>query len=76
MTASIGVVPKKRGRPATGRDPVTAIRLSEEFREAVDRAISDNAQPLSRSEYIRRVLGDHLRAKGYLPAAGDPEATT
>jgi len=63
------VVPKKRrGRPATGRDPVTAIRLSKELRETVDRwAASQDDEP-SRSEAIRRLvliaLGLGLKAKG------------
>ena len=62
------VVPKKRrGRPATGRDPVTAIRLSNELRETVDRwAASQDDEP-SRSEAIRRLvliaLGLGLKAR-------------
>ena len=39
MKKSIGVVPKKRGRPATGRDPVTAIRLSPEMRAQLMRGL-------------------------------------
>jgi hypothetical protein len=54
------VVPrKKRGRPFTGvdnRDPVTAIRLSSEFRAAVDAwAARQDDQP-PRSEAIRRLV--------------------
>jgi len=68
MAKSNKVVPKKgRGRPATGRDPVTAIRLSKELRETVDRwAASQDDEP-SRSEAIRRLvaiaLGLGLKAK-------------
>ena len=62
------VLKKGRGRPATGRDPVTAIRLSNELRETVDRwAASQDDEP-SRSEAIRRLvliaLGLGLKAKG------------
>jgi len=68
-----GVVPKKRrGRPFTGvdnRDPVTAIRLSSEFRAAVDAwAKSQNDKP-PRSEAIRRLVQLGLAAA---PKKGKP----
>jgi hypothetical protein len=54
------VVPrKKRGRPSTGvdnRDPVTAIRLSPEFRAAVDAWAKSQDDNLPRSEAIRRLV--------------------
>jgi hypothetical protein len=64
MAKSNKVVPKKsRGRPATGRDPVTAIRLSKELRETVDKwAGSQDDQP-GRSEAIRRLVELGLKAK-------------
>jgi len=47
---------KKRGRPATGRDPVTAIRLPEDLRVRVEAwAAIQNDKP-SRSEAIRRLV--------------------
>src|SRR5436305_2839429 len=47
---------KKRGRPATGRDPVTAIRLPEDLRVRVEAwAAKLNDMP-SRSEAIRRLV--------------------
>jgi Fe2+ transport system protein FeoA len=57
------VVPKKgRGRPATGRDPVTAIRISEELRANVDSwAAAQDDQP-GRSEAIRRLVEMGLHA--------------
>jgi hypothetical protein len=58
MMKSKAVVPKpnKGGIPATGRDPVTAIRLSTEFRAAVDKwAARQDDQP-PRSEAIRRLV--------------------
>jgi hypothetical protein len=54
------VVPrKKRGRPPTGvdnRDPVTAIRLSPEFRAAVDAWAAGQDDHPPRSEAIRRLV--------------------
>ena len=54
------VVPKKRrGRPFTGvdnRDPVTAIRLSSEFRAAVDAWAKSQDDKPPRSEAIRRLV--------------------
>jgi hypothetical protein len=50
------VVRKRPGRPATGQDPVTAIRLSKELRETVDKwAASQDDEP-GRSEAIRRLV--------------------
>jgi hypothetical protein len=64
MSKSNKVVPKKaRGRPATGRDPVTAIRLSENLRKTVDKwAAKQEGQP-GRSEAIRRLLELGLSTK-------------
>jgi Arc/MetJ-type ribon-helix-helix transcriptional regulator len=55
MKRSIAVVQKKRGRPATGQDPVTAIRLSPDLRERVDKWAARQGSP-SRSEAIRRLV--------------------
>jgi hypothetical protein len=58
------VLPKKgRGRPATGRDPVTAIRLSEELRANVDAWATMQEDELGRSEAIRRLVELGLKAK-------------
>jgi hypothetical protein len=57
------VVRKKRGRPPTGQDPVTAIRLSAELRANVDVwAASQDDEP-GRSEAIRRLVEIGLKAK-------------
>jgi hypothetical protein len=58
MSKSRAVLPKpnKGGRPATGRDPVTAIRLSEEFRAAVDKWAAKQDDKPPRSEAIRRLV--------------------
>jgi DNA-binding XRE family transcriptional regulator len=50
------VIPKKTGRPATGRDPIFALRLPPEMRFAIERwAAGQNDKP-SRSEAIRRLI--------------------
>jgi hypothetical protein len=65
MAKSNQVVPKKgRGRPATGRDPVTAIRLSRELRATVDKWAAKQDDTPSRSEAIRRLVELGLKAKG------------
>ena len=47
---------KKRGRPATGRDPVTAIRLPEDLRVRVEAWAARLRDTPSRSEAIRRLV--------------------
>jgi hypothetical protein len=67
MAKSNKVVPKKgRGRPATGRDPVTAIRLSADLRATVDKWAAKQEDTPGRSEAIRRLveLGLKVKAKG------------
>jgi hypothetical protein len=56
MSKSKKVPPKKRGRPATGRDPVTAIRLSPKIRSTVDRWAARQFDRPGRSEAIRRLV--------------------
>jgi len=55
---------KKRGRPATGRDPVTALRLSTGMRKKVDAWAAGQTDKPGRSEAIRRLVGLGLE---YLP---------
>ena len=61
--ASKNVVRKRPGRPATGQDPVTAIRLSEEMRRDLDdwRRTQDDLP--SRSEAIRRLVAIALKKR-------------
>jgi hypothetical protein len=47
---------KKRGRPATGQDPVTAIRLSKNLRASVDRWTRQQPDKPSRSEAIGQLV--------------------
>jgi hypothetical protein len=64
MKASMkNVVRKRPGRPATGQDPVTAIRLSKEMRAAVDAWAGAQDDEPGRSEAIRRLVELGLRVK-------------
>lgn len=59
---SIKVIPKKRrgrGRPATGRDPVLAIRLSDKMRSAIDQW--STGKQMTRSEAIRELIERGLK---------------
>jgi hypothetical protein len=65
MPKSRTVLPKpnKGGRPATGRDPVRAIRLSDEFLSKVDAWSSKQNDEPGRSEAIRRLVELGLTVK-------------
>jgi hypothetical protein len=54
---------KKRGRPATGKDPVSAIRLSLPLRTAIENWAKQQPDKPSRSEAIRRLVEFALAAK-------------
>jgi hypothetical protein len=60
---SIPVVRKKRGRPATGQDPVSAIRLSPALRSAIEIWAKQQPDKPSRSEAIRQLVEFALKAK-------------
>jgi metal-responsive CopG/Arc/MetJ family transcriptional regulator len=47
------------------------FRAPSGLAEALDRAIADQPEPCSRSEFIRRILTEALSAKGYLPHRDD-----
>jgi hypothetical protein len=62
---AIQVIPKKRGRPATGRDPVTAVRLPIKMRKQIDAWAKAQPEPApSRSEAIRRLVELGLSTSG------------
>jgi hypothetical protein len=63
---SINVIRKKRGRPATGLDPVTAVRLPEELRKALEAWCAAQGGKPSRSEAIRVILSEYLAKRGFL----------
>jgi metal-responsive CopG/Arc/MetJ family transcriptional regulator len=63
---------KKRGRPATGKDPVSAIRLSLPLRAAIDNWANQQPDKPSRSEAIRQLVEFALKAKSKrLSSRGD-----
>jgi|tagenome__1003787_1003787.scaffolds.fasta_scaffold18473366_2 Arc/MetJ-type ribon-helix-helix transcriptional regulator len=68
MAGSIKVNRKRRGRPATGRDPVSAVRLPAELTASVDKWSEDHET--NRSEAIRRLveLGLTIRTKAKQPS--------
>src|SRR6187399_1531058 len=65
--ADSGIPKKKRGRPATGRDPVTAIRLSGDIKKRVDSWAAKQEDKPGRSEAIRRLVETALATTGPAP---------
>ena len=57
--ARLKVEPRKRGRPATGKDPLVNARMPQKMIRTIDRWA--NAKGLSRSEALRRLLGYALK---------------
>jgi len=51
------------GRPATGKDPVRTIRLSDEFLDKIDHWATQREDQPSRSEAIRRLVELGLKAR-------------
>jgi len=54
MRQSIKVKPKKRGRPATGKDPMVGTRIPVEMIGSIDKWATENG--VSRSEAVRRLI--------------------
>jgi hypothetical protein len=63
MAKSIPVLRKKRGRPPTGQDPVTAVRLPPVLKSQIEDWAKEQADKPSRSEAIRRLVKLALAAK-------------
>lgn len=61
----IPVQPKKRGRPATGRDPLFGVRLPEGLAAQVDAAAK--ADGTSRSEVIRDAVERDMKRRARTP---------
>ncbi|WFU40147.1 hypothetical protein QA640_39035 [Bradyrhizobium sp. CB82] len=57
------VIPKKRGRPATGNDPVRSLRMPDELMDRIDTWSANQEDRPSRAESIRRLVELGLRAK-------------
>lgn len=66
MASSISDIPKKRGRPATGKDPMLTFRAPPQVSAALDAASAEMGGSASRSELIRRIVVEWLSAKGHL----------
>jgi len=62
MAKSITVNVKKRGRPATGQDPVSAVRLPTDLTAEID-AWAEKKGLDTRSDAIRRLVELGLKAK-------------
>jgi hypothetical protein len=64
MARSNKVIPKrKRGRPATGKDPLTALRLSPDLTKAIEKWAAEQPDEPNRSEAIRRLAELGLTVK-------------
>jgi hypothetical protein len=61
--SALKVIPKKRGRPATGKDPLVAIRMPQELIDEIDAWAKRYANE-GRSRAIRRLVDLGLKAKG------------
>jgi len=61
MVKSISVVRKKRGRPATGTDPLLTVRAPTILIEAIDAWATKEG--IARSEAVRRLIEVGLKAK-------------
>ena len=63
------VIRKRPGRPATGHDPVTALRLPVELVKSVDAWASDRG--ITRSEAIRRSIDCGIADRWQAQGAGE-----
>ncbi|WP_395707943.1 hypothetical protein [Reyranella sp.] len=64
MARSIKEIPKKRGRPATGKDPMVGARFPPELLADVDAWAAKHDAGMPRAEAIRRLVEMGLQAKG------------
>jgi hypothetical protein len=61
MKKSIKVQPKKRGRPATGKDPLLTVRAPKAVIQAIEDWAAKNG--ISRSAAVRRLVELGLKVK-------------
>ena len=60
---SIKDKPKKRGRPATGKDPMVGFRSPKSLIDKIDDAIKRMPEPRpKRAELIRRIVQEWIEA--------------
>jgi hypothetical protein len=69
VSNSNSVLRKKRGRPATGQDPVVTFRWGAGFIRAIDNWRNKERDKPSRSEAIRWLIGQglHVELKKQMP---------
>jgi hypothetical protein len=60
---SIKAKPKKRGRPATGRDPMMGFRASADLRAAITKWADGQPDTPTLSEATRRLVEIGLKTK-------------
>lgn len=73
---SVTIKPKKRGRPATGKDPLVGVRMPPALIAVVDQFAADQEPALSRSEAVRTLVSEQLTTLGLLPHREDPEGAS
>ena len=73
MSSTIKVTPKKRGRPATGKQPHVSVRMADDLTAAIDAFAFEETDKPPRSEAIRRILRDWLIGHGFLKDSVAPE---
>jgi hypothetical protein len=61
MAKSIKVKQKKRGRPATGKEPLYGLRISDDLMARIQKWAEENSA--TRSEAIRQLVEIGLKAK-------------
>jgi hypothetical protein len=74
MKRPIRVKPKKRGRPATGKDPLVGARLPPALIDQLDAWASRGS--IGRSEAMRRLLERALASESQLGTAEGQKAST
>jgi hypothetical protein len=74
MKKSIKVMPKKRGRPPTGKDPQIVARMPAEYIASVDAWAAANET--TRSEAIRRLVELGLTVKAAARPSRNPDRTS
>jgi hypothetical protein len=73
MAKSIKVKPKKRGRPATGKDPLVGFRASPTMRASVVRWAESQSDTPTLSEAIRRLVELGLTVKTAVRSTSKPD---
>jgi hypothetical protein len=74
MKKPIKAMPKKRGRPATGKDPQIVARMPAEYIASVDAWAAANET--TRSEAIRRLVELGLTVKAAARPSRNPDRTS